>query len=210
MALILTSNSYKNFMFMKARLSVLLACVLFAQAALAQFHLGIKGGANITKVDGKAFRDEFKYGYHLGGFAEIGLGGKFAIQPEVLFNQYQTRVDSSFKNVYENSVTFSNYKDVTLNYLTIPIMLNYKLGKLMTLQAGPQFGVLIDGNKNLLQNGQEAFKNGDFSLAGGAVINISKLRLTGRYFVGLANVSDISDQNKWKNQGFQLSLGFSL
>jgi hypothetical protein len=195
---------------MKTRLLILLACVIFTQAAMAQFNIGIKGGTNITKVDGKAFRDEFRYGYHLGGFVEIGLGGKLSIVPEVLFNQYQTRVDSSFKNVYENATSFSNYKDVKLNYLSIPIMLNYKLGSLMSLQAGPQFGVLIDQNKNLLQNGKEAFRSGDMALAGGAVIHISKLRLTGRYFVGLANISDISDQEKWKNQGFQLSLGFAL
>jgi hypothetical protein len=195
---------------MKAKFYVLVAGILLAQAAFAQFTVGIKGGTNITKVEGKAFRDEFKYGYHLGGFAEIGLGGRLGIQPEVLFNQYQTRVDSSFKNVYQNATDFSNYKDVKLNYLTIPILLNYKLGTILSLQAGPQFGILISQDKNLLENGKEAFKSGDFSLTGGAQINISKLRLTGRYFVGLNNISDVSDQNKWNNQGYQLSLGIAL
>lgn len=195
---------------MKTKLSVLLALVFFTQAAMAQFHLGIKGGVNITKIDGKAFRDEFRYGYHLGGFAELGLGGKLGIQPEVLWNQYQTRADSSFSNVYQNSVNISNYKDVKLNYLSIPILLNYKLGSLLSLQAGPQFGILLNQSKNLVQNGKDAFKTGDFSLVGGAQIHISKIRLQGRYFVGLNNVSDISSQNKWKNQGFQLSVGLAL
>jgi hypothetical protein len=94
--------------------------------------------------------------------------------------------------------------------LSIPILLNYKLANIFTLQAGPQFGVLISQDKNLLQNGEAAFKNGDFSLLGGAQINISKLRFTGRYFVGLNNISDISNQTKWKNQGFQLSVGLAL
>ena len=195
---------------MKTKLSVLLALVLFTQAAMAQFHLGVKGGVNITKVNGQAFRDEFRYGYHFGGFAELGLGGKLGIQPEVLWSQYQTRVDSSFSNVYQNSLKISNYKDVKLNYLIIPILLNYKLGSLLSLQAGPQFGVLLDQSKNLVQNGQAAFKNGDFSMVGGAQIHISKIRLQGRYFVGLNNISDISDKNKWNNQGFQLSLGLAL
>jgi len=195
---------------MKTKLLALFALVLFTQAATAQLHLGIKGGVNITKVDGEAFRDEFRYGYHFGGFAEIGLGGKLGIQPEVLWNQYQTRADSSFSDVYENSLKISNYQDVKLNYLTIPLLLNYKLGSLMSLQAGPQFGILLDQSKNLVENGQEAFKTGDFSLVGGAQIHISKIRLQGRYFVGLNNVSDISDQNKWKNQGFQLSFGLAL
>ncbi|HWI91459.1 MAG TPA: porin family protein [Flavisolibacter sp.] len=195
---------------MKTKLLALLALVLFTQAAMAQFHLGIKGGVNITKVQGEAFRDEFRYGYHLGGFAELGLGGKLGIQPEVLWNQYQTRVDSSFKNVYNVSTNFSNYKDVTLNYLTIPILLNYKLGSLLSLQAGPQFGILIDQSKGWISNGKEAFKKGDFSMVGGAQIHISKIRLQGRYFVGLNDVGDIDNQSKWNNQGFQLSLGLAL
>jgi len=195
---------------MKTKLFALLALLLFTQAAMAQFHLGVKGGANITKVDGKAFRDEFRYGYHLGGFAEIGLGGRLGIQPEVLWNQYQTRADSSFSNVYQNSLKISNYQNVTLNYLTIPVLLNYKLGSLMSLQAGPQFGILLNQSKNLVENGEEAFSNGDLSLVGGAQIHIAKVRLQGRYFVGLNNVSEISDQNKWKNQGFQLSIGLAL
>src|SRR5689334_14185869 len=100
---------------MKTKLGVLLlAGVFLAQASMAQFRLGVKGGVNITKIDGQSFRDEFRYGYHLGGFMEIGLGKKLAIQPEVLFNQYQTRVDSSFKHIYQNSVNISNYKDVSL------------------------------------------------------------------------------------------------
>jgi len=196
---------------MKTKLSLLLvAAILTAQASMAQLNIGIKAGANITKVDGKAFRDEFKYGYHLGGFAEIGLGSKWAIQPEVLFNQYQTRADSSFKNIYQNALNFSNYQDVKLNYLSVPILLNYKVGSLLTLQAGPQVGILLDQSKNLLENGKEAFSTGDFAMVGGAVINISKLRLMGRYVVGLNNISDISSQEKWKNEGFQLSVGFAL
>jgi hypothetical protein len=90
------------------------------------------------------------------------------------------------------------------------VLLNYKLGNALTLQAGPQFGVLLDQNKDLLENGQEAFSKGDFSMLGGASLNISKLRLTGRYIVGLNNLNDLDNQNEWKNQGFQLSLGLSL
>ena len=195
---------------MKTKLSILFAFVLIAQASMAQFHFGVKGGANIMKIQGQSFKDEFKYGYNLGGFAEIGLGGRFSIEPEVLFNQYQTTVDSSFKHVYQNAVNFSNYQNVKLNYLTIPLLLNYKLGSLMTLQAGPSVGILIDQSKNLLQNGKSAFSNGDLAMNGGAVITLGKLRFTGRYVVGLKNISDIGDQNKWKSQGYQLSVGFAL
>jgi hypothetical protein len=195
---------------MKTKLFLIIGLVLAAQASFAQFHLGVKGGVNITKVDGKSFSDEFRYGYHLGGFAEIELSKKFSVQPEVLFNQFNTRVDSTFKNVYQNALSFSNYKDVKLNYLTIPLLLNYRPTKVLSIQAGPQFGILIDKNQNLLQNGKSAFSTGEFSMVGGAQLNLGGLKLSGRYIIGLNNISDINSQEKWKNQGFQLSVGFRI
>ncbi|HEX8316180.1 MAG TPA: porin family protein [Flavisolibacter sp.] len=193
---------------MKYRLSAVILTFFLAQAAMAQFSIGVKAGANITKIDGRAFRDEFKYGYHLGGFANIGIGGRFSIQPEVLFNQYQTRTDTSFRNIYQNA--FSGSNNVKLNYLSIPLLLNYKLGSLLSLQAGPMFSILMDQDKGLLENGQEAFKKGDFSMLGGAQIGLGKIKLNGRYVVGLNNINDIDNQNKWKSQGFQLSVGLAL
>lgn len=188
----------------------LVAALLISTASMAQFNIGIKGGANITKLDGVSFKDKFSYGYHLGGFATIGLGGKFGIQPEVLFSQYSTTVDSSYKNVYEG-VFNSDQSKVRLNYLSIPILLNYKLlGNFLTLQAGPQFSVLMNQDKNLLQNGGKAFSDGDFAMLGGVQLKLAALRVSGRYIVGLRNINDIDNQDKWKNQGFQVSLGLAL
>ena len=196
---------------MKTKLFLpLFAALLLSQALMAQFHIGLKGGANIIKIDGKSFKDQFRYGYHVGGFAEIGLGQKFGLQPEVLFNQVSTSVDSNYKSVYQN-VFNSNQSTVKLAYLSIPLLLNYKLiGNFLSLQAGPQFGVLISQDKTLLQNGGEAFKKGDFSMVAGAQIKLSAIRLSGRYVVGLNNINDIDDQDKWKSQGFQVSLGLAL
>ncbi len=197
---------------MKTKLFLpLVAALLISQAMMAQFHIGIKGGANVTKIDGKSFKDEFRYGYHLGGFAEIGLGPKFGLQPEVLFNQYATTVDSSYKELYENVFNPDYQRTVKLNYLSIPILLNYKLlGNFLSLQAGPQFGILLDDNRTLLQNGGDAFKKGDFSLLAGAQVKLAAFRFSGRYAIGLNNINDIDNQDKWKNQGFQLSVGFAL
>ena len=196
---------------MKTKLFLpLFAALLFSQAIMAQFHIGIKGGANVTKIDGVSFKDQFKYGYHIGGFAEIGLGNKFGLQPEVLFNQVSTTVDSNYKSIYQN-VFNSNQSTVKLNYLSIPILLNYKLiGNFLSLQAGPQFGILINQDKSLLQNGGQAFKKGDFSLVGGAQIKLSAIRISGRYVVGLNDINDIDNQDQWKSQGFQVSLGLAL
>lgn len=194
---------------MKTKLLTLAALVLLSQAAMSQFHLGVKAGANVTKVEGKSFKDEFRYGYHLGGFAEIRLGNKFVLQPEVLFNQYATKVDSNYSHIYQD--IFNGNANVRLNYLSIPIVINYKLiGNFLSLQAGPQFGVLIDKNKNIFQNGGNAFKNGDFSMLGGVLMRMGPVRVSGRYAIGLNNISDLPDDGKWKNQGFQVSVGLAL
>src|ERR1043166_315592 len=175
---------------MRTKLFSLIAALLFSQLLMAQFHLGFKAGTNITKVDGQAFKDKFRYGYHLGGFAEIGLGKKFQLQPEVIFNQYVTTLDSNYKAIYQN-VFNSSQSDAKLGYLSVPILLNYKLLGPIYLQAGPQFSILVDQNKNLLQNGADAFKKGDFSMVGGAQVKLASLRVTGRYVIGLNNINDI-------------------
>jgi hypothetical protein len=195
---------------MKTKLVITLVAAIFAsQLLMAQLHFGIKGGTNITKVNGKSFKQEFRYGYNLGGFVEIGLGSKFSIQPEVLFNQYSTTLDSNYKVIYQNVIN-SNQSQVKLNYLSIPILLDYKFLGPIHLQAGPQFGILMNQNKSFLQNGGDAFKHGDFSMVAGAQIKLANIRISGRYAIGLNNINDIDNQDKWKNQVIQLSLGIAL
>ena len=194
---------------MKTKLVNLSVALLISQLMMAQFHIGVKAGANITKVDGKSFKEQFEYGYNVGGFAEIKLSDKFSFQPEVLFNQYTSTLDSSYKSIYENVIT-SDQTKVKLNYLTIPLLLDYKFLGPIHLQAGPQFGVLMNQDKNFLQNGEAAFKSGDFSMALGAQVKIAQFRFTGRYLIGLNNINDIDNQDKWTNQVIQLSVGIAL
>jgi hypothetical protein len=194
---------------MKTKILALPIALLISQLMMAQFHLGVKAGANITKVDGKSFKEEFEYGYNLGGFAEIGLGKKFSFQPEVLFNQYTSSLDSNYKSIYENVIA-SDQGKVKLNYLTIPLLLDYKFLGPIHLQAGPQFGILMSQDKNFLENGKDAFKTGDFSMVAGVQVKLAQLRITGRYLIGLNNINDIDNQDKWKNQVVQLSVGIAL
>jgi len=194
---------------MKTKLLGLAVALLLSNFIFAQFHLGIRGGANIVKVDGKSFKDEFRYGYNVGGFAEIGLGKKFTFIPGVDFNQYATTLDSSYKSVYQNVINSQQAK-VKLNYLSIPLILDYKFLGPIHLQAGPQFGILMDQNKNFLQNGSDAFKKGDFAMALGAQVKLASFRVTGRYLIGLSNINDIDNQDKWKSQVVQLTFGIAL
>jgi hypothetical protein len=172
------------------------------------FHIGMKGGANISKIDGQSFSDQFHWGYQLGGFSEINFTKKFGIQPEVLFSQTNTQTSSQFSDIYH--VSLNELKDVKLNYLSIPILLNYRPSKLLTLQAGPQFSTLLSQDKTLLQNGEAAFKNGDMAILAGLQLNIGGFKIYGRYSWGISNINNIDSKDNWNNQAIQLGLGFRL
>jgi hypothetical protein len=190
-------------------LSILMFALVLSTMSFAQgFHVGVKGGVNMYKIDGKSFSQEFKYGYNAGIFSEINFSKKLGIQPEILWNQAQTRTTTKFHDMYNGGM--SELKGVKLNYLSIPVLLNYSPSRILTLQAGPQFGILINKNQRLLDNGQQAFKSGDLSMLGGVQLNIGGIKLGGRYVVGLTNINDIDNQDKWKNQGFQLYAGFRI
>ncbi|MGE5106120.1 MAG: porin family protein [Sphingobacteriales bacterium] len=196
---------------MKTKLFLLAAFMIITSASFAQgIKFGLKGGANVGKIDGKSFKEEFKYGYHVGGFAELKLSKKLSLQPEVLWNQINSDTSSDFRTLYKDAVNFNKLSNIKLGYISIPILLNYKLANILTLQAGPQFGILVDKSRTTLQNGGDAFKKGDFSLLGGVQINISHLRIYGRYNIGLANLNDIDNKDKWKSQGFQVGVGLTL
>ncbi len=114
-----------------ALLAVALALTTFSFAQ--GFHLGFKAGANILKVDGKSFSDEFQFGYNLGAFAEININQKWGIQPELLWNQTNYRTADNFDDLYPNGKGDVEGK---LNYISIPILLTYRPVKLLSLQAG--------------------------------------------------------------------------
>ena len=194
---------------MKKYLVILLVTLTASASSFAQFRLGPKFGANIGKIDGKGFNDQYKLGYHLGVFAEIPLGKKFGIQPELLWNQINSDTVSGFSSVYQN-LNKQNLSNPQLNYLSVPLLLSYKPGKILSLQAGPQFGILINKSKNLFENGKEAFKYGDLSMLFGAQLNIMRIRIYGRYAIGLNNINDLASQEKWTTRGFQLGVGLAL
>lgn len=192
----------------KKFLALLVIGIAFITTASAQgFHLGIKAGTNMLKIDDKSFRDEFKFGYNLGGFAEINFTKKIGVQPEVLWSQSSYRTATNIEEVIPGTKADVAVK---LNYLQIPLLLNYRPVKFLSLQVGPQFGILIDQNNSMLQNGKDAFKKGDFSMLGGAQLNLGPLKAGARYVVGLTDINDISTQSKWKNQGFQLYAGLRI
>ena len=182
-----------------------LAVIAISSLTMAQgFHLGAKAGANLGKIDGSSFKSEFNLGYQVGGFAEIDFTKGFGIQPEVLFSQTNTTVTD------EPLSGLKPGEKISLNYLNVPILLRLNASKLLTINLGPQFSVLTNNHKTTAGNIGDAFKGGDLAMVAGAQINLGALKLYGRYNIGLNNINEIGDQQKWKNQQIQFGLGLRL
>jgi hypothetical protein len=187
---------------------LVLAVVYFFAAFSASsqgINLGIKGGATVYKIDGVSFSDEFNWGYHLGGVAELMWSKNWGIQPEVLFNQSNTKTGYSFDTLYR-SVNPGTLKDVKLNFISIPVLLTWRPSPFVSFQAGPNFSVMMSKDRTLLQDGAEAFKSGSVSLLGGVQLNILSFRIYGRYGMGLTNLNNIDTQDKWKSRGGQVGV----
>ena len=182
--------------------------VLFINVLSAQdFKLGIKGGANIADASGLAFKDGFNFGYQLGLFSELMVTKKFGIQPEFLFSESTLRPGVNFNSIA--GLTVGSLSKIKLQYLNMPILLNYKPIPFVSFQLGPQFGILMNKDQSLPNNALNAFKKGDLAVVAGAQIIILKFRLYGRYALGTKNLN-IQDRETWKSQQIQLGVGLTL
>lgn len=183
--------------------------LLLASAANAQLHLGVKAGANLTKINGKEFKDEFAFNYLVGGFAEIGLGKRFALRPEITYNQATSTLSDDYRHIYNDFIR-SGQRKAKLNYLSIPILLNMKLIGPLHIEAGPQFSVATSRDKDFFEESKGAFKSGDLSLIGGVQLQFMKTRISGRYVAGMENIANVGSESKWKNRAIQVAVGFAI
>lgn len=190
--------------------SIIISFLLFsANWGFAQpFTLGVKAGANMNKISGQEFKSGYELGYHVGFFAEIGLSKKIGLQPELIWNQVNTKKASG------SSTPLTGWQDNTstikLQYLTVPLLLRINLTNSITFHAGPQYGILINQNNSTWANTKEAIKNGDLQLVSGLALNFSSIRIYGRYNIGLNNISDVQNSDNWKSQQLQVGIGFKL
>jgi hypothetical protein len=191
----------------KITLSIVCILLFAAQHGQAQgFSLGIKGGADILKVSGKSFDQEFAYGYHLGGFVELKLNKTFSLQPELYYSSASMNKGNSLDTIYTNV----DLKKIKLDYINIPLILNIKPSKKISIQVGPRYGILANSNLSVKKNAENAFKSGDFSMLAGIQFNFSKIRVYGRYQIGLTDINDATSQEKWKSQTIHVGVGLKI
>ena len=175
--------------------------------AQEKFGIGVKVGQNFSSVNSVAV-DRNSASFHGGVTFQIGLTEKISLVPEVLLSQTKLSTNLSIMEVLgNNSLKPETYH---LNYLMVPLLVQVKPFSSLLLQAGPQYGILIDQKKDGIENAKLAFQQGEFSFVGGAKVNLGGFFVYGRYVVGLQNINELQDQAKWRTTQWQLGIGMSL
>ncbi|WP_428229982.1 porin family protein [Flavobacterium sp.] len=207
--------------------SMLILCALFVgltvMAQTQKVKLGVKAGLNISNLtfDDSELNSSNKTGFTAGIMVEVPLAKKFSIQPELLYSQQGTKTSFS-----DQDVTNSNYKStIDLNYLNIPVMLKYFVVKGLSVQAGPQIGILLKANNKYQDNflgyeNQETFNLKDYSAGIDTSVNLGlgyqfkdKFYTDVRYNISYSNVFKEGDANHFinndmKNRVFQVTVGY--
>ena len=199
---------------MKKIITVLISLIVLKAQAQDKFAIGIKVGQNFTSVSNVNV-DHNSASYHLGATAQIGIGPLFSIVPEVILTQTKLESNPSpLDLVGNNSLKPETYH---LNYLSIPVLAQYKPFKSLLFQAGPQYSILLDQKKDGTDAARTAFSSGEFAIVGGAKLDLGGFFLYGRYVVGMNNIgsasqlsSNLQDQSTWKTRQWHLGIGLSL
>ncbi|WP_264553602.1 porin family protein [Flavobacterium sp. N2038] len=194
---------------MKRIILVTIVLMAFGFTNAQSTRYGVKGGLNVSGITGYAEDTKTLIGFHVGGFAEIKVIEKLAIQPEFLFSTQGTVIEGF--NGDSNTT-------VKVNYLNIPVLAKYSISNAFTVEAGPQIGFLLSA-KTRGEDVSDLYKSTDFGFNLGCGYNFTEnISVGARYTIGLTDVNDASDESlypdlynaSFKNSNFALSLAYKF
>lgn len=191
----------------KALFTLALLAGLSGAAHAQNVSLGVKAGGSYSSFVGKqAPNEEYIFGFHAGGFANISISDLFAFQPEILYSQ---------KGSNPNLNDFKN----RLHYVDVPLSFHVNADGLF-FEAGPQVGFLIAAQQKA-GNTSTDIKGRYNAIDFGYLAGLGYQRKTGlgiglRYNGGFTNIEKSFDagsvtvQNNIRNSAFQLYLTYSF
>ena len=201
---------------------------LFLGAAIAVSSLtfaqqfGIKGGLNVSSISDEGFEDaNSKAGFYAGVFMNAPIAENFSIQPEVIYNNLGA------KNTYDAGSLGNAETKLNLDYISVPVMFQYNATPAFYLEAGPEFGFLVNassettydtpvgGGSSTTELDTDDFNGFNFGLGIGAGFNFTQnFGLNARYVAGFSDVtaegSDPSTDANNKNNVFQVGLTYKF
>jgi hypothetical protein len=191
---------------MKRIILAAMAVMAFGFANAQKTRFGVKGGLNLTTFAGGNYWDaKSLVGFQVGGFAEIKVIERLAIQPEVLFSTQGAKLEGNFGDF-----------DDKLNYINVPVLAKFFITKQFTVEAGPQLGFLVSAKREG-HDAKDIFKSVDTGFNFGAGYNFTdNVSVNLRYTVGLSNIADYEVDNTEqyldspKNSVLALTLGYKF
>ncbi|GEN74528.1 porin family protein [Chryseobacterium hagamense] len=111
-------------------------------------RFGIKGAATAAQFSEQQLTAKNqKIGFNAGVFVNVPLTEKFALQPEVLYNQMGAKSVISDNETTAGTTTVRTRQDysTTLNYISVPVMLQMKPTDNFYVEAGPEVSYFVDG-----------------------------------------------------------------
>lgn len=201
-------------------LSLCIPAMMYAQVTGAaqsvlpiKVDLGIKVGANFSKLDGKTWKEAYQGGV-LGGIFVGVHRNKIGVSAEALFSQTKYEINSPLPtSFYNNPADTGKSFNVRASYLNIPVLFNYKLFSMAWIQIGPQYSgiVSLQDKDALVKDAKGLFKGGDISGVIGLQINLPvKLNIGARYILGFSDQNNTGVGDAWKNRTIQLHIGYSF
>jgi hypothetical protein len=188
---------------MKKTMMILVASVLSLSffTAAAQLSPGIKGGLNSAYLSG--FEGDNRVSGHVGFFLHHTINSRWCFQPELLYSGEGQRYISEGEE-----------RTLALDYIQVPLMVQYYPVKKLYFEVGPQLGMLVSardkGNGADNINVKEDFTATQLGLNLGMGVNLTRnVGLYGRYSFGLTDVSvfdDIVDQSRVAQLGIAVRL----
>lgn len=189
----------------KFNLIMLITAFFISSTAIAQHvNFGVKGGVNLYNViNENSSNYNSKVGIHLGLLAHIHLDKSIALQPELVYSTQGGKFVS-------NGIDYN----LKLNYINVPVLLQYMFDNGFRLEAGPQLGFLINAksdSKNSSTDVKANFKAIDFAVAIGVgyIKPSTRFGVDFRYNVGLNDINK-SDLVNSSNRGFQLGVFYQF
>ena len=178
---------------MKTRILLSFGALIFSLSALnAQFEPGIKGGINFSSLT--AYNGESRIGAHAGFFLHHRINKNWCVQPELLYSSEGQRYFTSFGD-----------RIVVLDYVEIPVMIQYFPVRQFYLELGPQLGILASAKEKIENEGVKINVRDNYTAAqiglnvGIGLSATPNLGFYGRYNFGLTDVSkfdNIIDQSR--------------
>jgi|SRR5215211_128998 len=171
-----------------------LPLVLGVMIANAQLKLGLKGGVNISNFTGLDNVDkEPLVGYHAGGVLRFKLS-HLVLQPELLYSKQGAKVT-------ENGTE----KEYQLDYVNVPIMLQWAFGGSFYAEVGPQAGFRVSDNLPSTASAKSTDWAG--AIGAGFLKGSGGLGIGARYTMGFTKVADVdTGDDDFKNGVWQFSL----